>query len=152
MPYIKKSKKGEYKVSKNIDEERMKRHQQYLDKHLPAIECLFNIFQDKINNSDHVAIIDTRHKDKRALERAVSQKDIMTVLKNGDIIETSKIDESTYDVLIMSYVKNTTNYRPLHISAIFDADRDMLKIKTVYDPRSKEEQWTNSYTTRVFFK
>lgn len=139
-------------MSKIIDEERMKRHQKYLDKHLPAVECLFHTFQDKINNLEEVHIVDTRHKDKRALERAVSQKDIMTVLKYGDIIETSKMDDSTYDVLIMSYVKNTTSYRPLHISAIFDAANDLLKIKTIYDPRSKKEQWTNNYTTRAFFK
>lgn len=137
-----------------FDVARMVRHQSYQKKHLPVVEKLFATFQNKIENNEIVNIINTHHKNKRSFERAVSKVDMMTVISEGDIIETSKINETTYDVLIMSYIKSksTIMYRPLHVSAVFHADKDTIVIKTVYDPRSKAEQWTNNFTERVFFK
>ena len=144
--------KGEMYMQK--DEARMARHQQYLEQHLPLVEELFSEFQDRVKIGEDFKILNTKHENKRSLERAVSMSDVKSVIVDGFIIETSIIAENVYDVLIMSFIKmkSVKKYRPLHVSAIFHANQHVLTVKTVYDPRSKEEQWTNNYTTRVFFK
>lgn len=132
-----------------LDEARMARHTAYLEKKLPLAEQVWEAFQDNLNNGESAQVLDTKHKDKRSFERAVSRSHILSVLKNGYVIDIQGHSSNSFDMLIMSYVKLSKGYRPLHVAITLT--EDICTVKTVYDPRSKHEQWDDNLETRLFF-
>lgn len=135
---------------KDLDVARMERHKRFLDKNLPAAEKAVEEMQEKIENGESIQILMTKHENKRSLERAFSNRNIMEVLENGYAIDFQGRDSHSIDILIMGYVKiSNGEYRPLHVA--LNIRDNVYTVKTVYDPRSKAEQWDDNYETRLFF-
>lgn len=132
-----------------LDVARMARHRMYQEKYMPTAEEAFESFQDNLNNGESAQVFNTHHEDKRSFERAVSRTQVIEVLLNGYVIEAQRQDGQSFDMLIMSYVKITSGYRPLHVA--IHLEKDICTVKTVYDPRSKREQWAENLETRLFY-
>ena len=83
----------------------------------------------------------TRHAFRRAVERNISDSEIMECGKQVSLIVEYPDDKYTPSCLLLGF---TNAKRPLHIQ-ISLADTDLVKIITIYEP--EESEWIN-YTTR----
>ena len=83
----------------------------------------------------------TRHAFRRAVERNISDSEIMECGKQVSLIVEYPDVKYTPSCLLLGF---TNAKRPLHIQ-ISLADTDLVKIITIYEP--EESEWIN-YTTR----
>ena len=84
----------------------------------------------------------TRHAFKRAIERNISDLEIIEAGANVFIIEDYPTDKYSPSCLLLGI---TTANRVLHLQ-VSRMESDLLKIITLYEPN--DDEWTNSYTTR----
>ena len=137
------------------DLKRMERHQAYQEKVLPIGEDMVEAMQAKLIEKE-VSVILSYHEKEREFERAVSREDVLRVLEDGYVIEVQGIQKDrkgnllSIDVLLMSYVKITKGYRPLHVAV--NLKQNEITVKTVYDPRSREWQWEDNYENLLTVK
>lgn len=87
----------------------------------------------------------SNHYRQRSFERVVSSSDILNVLKNGWVIESS--DNS---VIVLGYSKYGLVYRPFHV-VLAKKTFHNWKIKTVYCPESHGWKWNEGFDERVCF-
>lgn len=83
----------------------------------------------------------TRHAFKRAVERNISDLEIIQTGENAIIIEDYPDDKYSPSCLLLGF---TISSRALHIQAS-RMDSDLLKIITIYEPN--DDEWIN-YATR----
>lgn len=83
----------------------------------------------------------TRHAFKRAVERNISDLEIIQTGANAIIIEDYPDDKYSPSCLLLGF---TISSRALHIQ-VSRMDSDLLKIITIYEPN--DDEWIN-YTTR----
>lgn len=79
----------------------------------------------------------SRHAFKRAVERNISDVEIMEVGQEVKIIEDYPDDKYSPSCLLLGF---TAARRPLHLQVSY-ADTPLLKIITLYEP--DKEQWIN---------
>ena len=79
----------------------------------------------------------SRHAFKRAVERNISDVEIMQAGQKAKVIEDYPDDKYTPSCLLLGF---TATKRPLHLQVSY-ADTPLLKIITLYEP--DEEQWIN---------
>ncbi len=84
----------------------------------------------------------TRHALKRAVERNISDKEIMEAAKNLTIIEDYPDDKYSPSCLLLGF---SLAKRPLHIQ-VSRIESDLTKIITLYEPNNSE--WDDNYSTR----
>ncbi|GGA56104.1 hypothetical protein GCM10007416_31600 [Kroppenstedtia guangzhouensis] len=128
------------------------RHENWLklqEKYTPIGAEELEVFLEKMQKKQAFLHLDEDHFGKRSLERAVSVKDVLTVVENGWVIERRKRRGYT-SLLIMGYLKHSSSYRPLHVVCDIVTDTQWWVI-TVYDPRSKPWKWDENYEQRVCF-
>ena len=79
----------------------------------------------------------SRHAFKRAVERNISDVEIMQAGHQAKVIEDYPDDKYTPSCLLLGF---TATQRPLHLQVSY-VDTPLLKIITLYEP--DEEQWIN---------
>lgn len=79
----------------------------------------------------------TRHAVKRAVERNISDQEIIQVGETAEIIEEYPDDKYSPSCLLLGF---TQAGRPLHLQ-ISLADTFLVRIVTLYEP--SEEEWSN---------
>lgn len=84
----------------------------------------------------------SRHAFKRAIERNISDIEIITAGRTAVIIEEYPGDKYTPSCLLLGF---TDEKCPLHIH-VSRADTPQVKIITLYEPAS--ERWDDSFTRR----
>ncbi len=84
----------------------------------------------------------TSHALKRAVERNISDKEIMEAAKNLTIIEDYPDDKYSPSCLLLGF---SVAGRPLHIQ-VSRIESDLTKIITLYEPNNSE--WDDNYSTR----
>ena len=84
----------------------------------------------------------TRHALKRAVERNISDKEIMEAAENITIIEDYPDDKYSPSCLLLGF---TLVERPLHIQ-VSRIESDQTKIITLYEPNNNE--WDSNYSIR----
>lgn len=119
------------------------------ERYVPIGEKELEDFLEKIKKKQAFLHLDEEHFEKRSLERAVSEKDVFTVVENGWVIERRKRRGYT-SLLIMGYLKHGDSYRPLHVVCDLVTETQWWVV-TVYDPRSKPWKWDQNYELRVCF-
>ena len=97
----------------------------------------------KLTGVDDYQIAYRLHASKRMFEREISDNEIETVLKNGEIIENYDDDYPLPSVLINGI---TENNRPLHCVVAINHNEKQLIIVTVYEPDPMK--WLNDFTRR----
>lgn len=90
------------------------------------------------------------HAEFRELWRAVSQKHVLEVFLNGELIECHK-HKKECGYLISYYIKTGVGqYRPIHVRAVMPKNNTKhMTIVTVYDPRSKSYKWNKDFDRRI---
>ena len=84
----------------------------------------------------------SRHGFKRAVERNISELEIMQAGDQAKIIEEYPDDKYSPSCLLLGF---TETGRPLHLQVSL-ADTEFVKIITVYEP--DEIEWINNYSKR----
>jgi hypothetical protein len=79
----------------------------------------------------------SRHAFKRAIERNISDQEIMEAGRKAEIIENYPADKYSPSCLLLGFCKNG---KPLHIQVSL-ADTNLIRIITLYEP--DEEEWIN---------
>lgn len=79
----------------------------------------------------------SRHAFKRAIERNISDQEIMEAGEKGEIIENYPADKYSPSCLLLGFCANG---RPLHIQVSL-ADTNLIRLITLYEPDEKE--WIN---------
>ncbi|RUS44933.1 DUF4258 domain-containing protein [Cohnella sp. AR92] len=132
-------------LCRSISEEKFAR----MEPHLAAAARRLERFRQAYENGEADLAFD-EHASFREVWRAFSETHILEALMNGEIIECRKRD-GEYGFLIWYNVKiGRGQYRPMHVPVVMPvANPNYLVVVTVYDPRSKEWQWTDNYTRRI---
>ncbi|RMG76494.1 MAG: DUF4258 domain-containing protein [Bacteroidetes bacterium] len=76
----------------------------------------------------------SHHAFKRAVERNVSEKEIIEAAEDAEIIEYYPEDKYTPSCLLLGFCKNG---RPLHMQVSL-AETELVKIITIYEPDKNE--------------
>ena len=97
----------------------------------------------KLTGVDNYLISYRLHASKRLFEREISDNEVETILKNGEIIENYDDDYPLPSVLINGI---TENNRPLHCVVAINHNEKQLIIVTVYEPDPMK--WLNNFTRR----
>jgi hypothetical protein len=84
----------------------------------------------------------TRHAFKRAIERNISDREIIEAGANAIIIEDYPTDKYTPSCLLLGV---TIAGRVLHLQ-VSRIESELVKIITLYEPN--DDEWTDNYTTR----
>jgi hypothetical protein len=84
------------------------------------------------------------HAFKRAVERNISENEILESVENSEIIEDYPEDKYAPSALLSGFTKSA---RPLHLQVTRRETGDgLIKIITMYQP--DEEEWTTNYSVR----
>jgi hypothetical protein len=97
----------------------------------------------KLTNVEDYQIAYRLHASKRLFERQISDSDVETILKNGEIIERYDEDYPLPSLLINGM---TENNRPLHCVVAVNEQEKQLIIVTVYEPNPLK--WLNDFSRR----
>jgi methanogenic corrinoid protein MtbC1 len=84
----------------------------------------------------------TRHAFKRAIERNISELEIIEAGANSLIVEDYPTDKYSPSCLLLGI---TIANRVLHLQ-VSRMESDLVKIITLYEP--DDDEWTDNYTTR----
>lgn len=84
----------------------------------------------------------SRHAFRRAVERNISDTEIVEMAQNAELIEDYSDDKYSASCLLLGY---TSTGRPLHIQ-VSRAETDLVKIVTLYEPDPSE--WDQGYRVR----
>ncbi|SHN86541.1 DUF4258 domain-containing protein [Desulfitobacterium chlororespirans] len=92
------------------------------------------------------------HSADRAYERAISEAEIRSVFKNGDIVEYYQGNGIKKMLLWGFHYLGRKKYRPIHVVLKKEMTESMWEIATVYDPRSQPWLWNKEiYSERICF-
>lgn len=152
-----------YKKTRFVkDWERINKHEQYFESVLPHILPYVKRMQYKLRRDKKVMVIASYHSKIREMDRKISYRAILDVLKWGRVIEFQGYDkipdefeviptnEPCVNVILAKKVFNNGKYHYLHVCVNIQGDN--VVIKTVYDPKTMYWQWMDNYTKRVFYK
>ncbi len=82
------------------------------------------------------------HAVQRMFERSFTKKDVLTAIKNGEIITEYPEDKPYPSYLIFAMVRG----RPLHVVCALDFEDKLCYIITAYEPDPKI--WSEDFKTR----
>jgi len=88
-------------------------------------------------------IIFSGHAIARMFKRRIRQSDVISIVRNGEIITQYPDDQPFPSVLMMDF---TEEKRPLHVVAAIDAETSTIFVITAYEPDSAI--WQSNYRTR----
>jgi len=88
-------------------------------------------------------IIFRTHAIKRMFQRRIDEKDVRSVLENGEIIEIYSDDTPYPSRLILGWRDN----RPLHVVAADNVTDNETIVITVYEP--EQDKWSSNYKRRT---
>lgn len=109
-------------------------------------------FIEKMKAEEFGCLVFTKHVQKRMVERAVGESEILSMIINGDPIEYYKNQYGTQKITFWSNIKTgVASYRPLHIIMKNRRGEEQWSVVTVYDPRSEAWRWDSSFTERICF-
>jgi len=92
------------------------------------------LFTKQIKNAAEAGNITwQKHALQRMLERGIYRSDVLSVLKNGELIEYYEDDKPFPSGLFLGYVNN----KPLHVVAAIDKQIECCYIITTYEPDLK---------------
>lgn len=86
----------------------------------------------------------TKHIKKRMYERCISEKEIISAIENGWLIQSYP-----NEALILSYTKVGQTYRPLHVSIGYTDNT--ISIVTAYRPDHFPDVWDESFEKQLCF-
>ncbi len=84
----------------------------------------------------------TGHAIQRMFERKIDEKEIISVIRQGEVVENYPDDNPYPSSLILGEVDD----KPLHVVAAFDNDTGKCYIITVYNPNP--ELWESDFKKR----
>ncbi|SED10664.1 hypothetical protein [Paenibacillus sp. GP183] len=92
------------------------------------------------------------HETFRELDRAVSKRQVLEVIEQGEIIECHYFKKSREYIFLLSHFFKIGpgQYRPFHVPVVMKEDKPLhIELKSVYDPRTKKYKWNKSYSQRI---
>ena len=81
----------------------------------------------------------------------INQNQLITVLRNGEVIEQQKNGGGIIRLVVFSYIKTTKRkYKPIHV-VLEVIDEHKWSVITAYSPVTRPWKWTKTYDEKICF-
>lgn len=158
-------------MRKELDYDRINRHENFQKWIIPKIQPLIKNIQYKMKTGQEVEIFMSKHGRYRENSRNISYRVIKEIIREGKVIEYqgqhNKRDEvegcpdsgeSCHNLILHKKVvidddaeeSNKDKGRDIHVCV--NIQGESILVKTVYFPDEHSEKWNKDFTKRVFYK
>jgi hypothetical protein len=87
------------------------------------------------------------HAQERRFQRGITRGDIRHVLNTGEIIDEYPSDRPLPSYLVLGWIEERDEHRPVHVVAADDDARDVTYVITVYEP--DPDLWTDDFRKKT---
>lgn len=87
------------------------------------------------------------HAQERRFKRGFTRDDVRRVLGTGEVIDEYPTDNPLPSYLVLGWIEDEDERRPVHVVAADDDERDVTYVITVYEP--DPDLWTDDFRRKT---